>query len=406
MVKDRRPKKNGKTLNVAVLGIPNSGKSTLINRLIGKEVCAYSCKKNTTRKSSRAILNDDDTQIVFLDTPGVVNEKEVKRFKLEESLSRDPEMSCREAHLLLVMQDCSNRFSRESIGPKVLRLLCKYQHRVPMVLVLNKMDVMPQKRYTYDLIRKLTCNTLIDGVGGDIKLSSQDPKWNVESYVKRLQKSMKYEENSEGKDEKDYKKMTYQKILTECRQGPVKDDRANELIKGMIGWPGFSDVFCISAKTGSGLQDLKSYIIDSAKPGGHRFHPSLIHDQDPKEAVINIVKSKLLDNLEREVPFELQPKIQYWTCPDGKCLEIGVLIEVKRARHARKLIGMQGKTINYLANIIEASLIDYFDADVKLILSATLPQSEENKMSLNAIRLENRALNSERHRRENDPYLV
>ena len=67
---------------------------------------------------------------------------------------------------------------------------------------------------------------------------------------------------------------------------------------------------------------------------------------------------------------------------------------------------MNGKTIKYLANTMEASLIDYFDADVKLKLSATLPQAEADKMTLNAIRLENRALKGERERKENDPYLI
>jgi len=149
-------------LNVAILGIPNSGKSTLINQIVGKEVCPHSCKHNTTRKKSRAIHTVGDTQLVFLDTPGVVNLEDFKRFKLEESLYLDPEESCNEADLLIVMQDASNRYVREAIDKKVLRLLCKYYHKVPSILVINKMDIMPRKRLVFDLIQKLTCKRLQD----------------------------------------------------------------------------------------------------------------------------------------------------------------------------------------------------------------------------------------------------
>jgi GTPase Era involved in 16S rRNA processing len=51
-------------------------------QLIGQEVCAASCKHNTTRSNARAVLNSGDVQIVFLDTPGVVDEETAKKFKL------------------------------------------------------------------------------------------------------------------------------------------------------------------------------------------------------------------------------------------------------------------------------------------------------------------------------------
>ena len=64
---------------------------------------------NTTRHNAKAILTETDTQIVFLDTPGVVTEEDAKKFNLENSLLVDPEKSCMDADLLLVIQDLSNR---------------------------------------------------------------------------------------------------------------------------------------------------------------------------------------------------------------------------------------------------------------------------------------------------------
>jgi GTP-binding protein Era len=56
---------------VALVGRPNVGKSTLLNMLIGKKVVITSSKPQTTRNSIRCIYNDEDSQIIFFDTPGI-----------------------------------------------------------------------------------------------------------------------------------------------------------------------------------------------------------------------------------------------------------------------------------------------------------------------------------------------
>src|SRR5574344_2279549 len=56
---------------VSIIGKPNVGKSTLINRIIGSKISIVSPKSQTTRNSIEGIYNDDDSQIVFIDTPGI-----------------------------------------------------------------------------------------------------------------------------------------------------------------------------------------------------------------------------------------------------------------------------------------------------------------------------------------------
>ena len=75
------------------MGIPNAGKSTLINALIGSSVCPASSKVQTTYKNSLAVLTKGDTQIVFQDTPGIVTEEETKKFKLEVSTNNEMKTS-------------------------------------------------------------------------------------------------------------------------------------------------------------------------------------------------------------------------------------------------------------------------------------------------------------------------
>lgn len=74
------PEHRQKLLKLAVVGVPNAGKSTFINNLMDRKVCATSPKVHTTRARARAILNEGDSQIVFVDTPGIVSEQERNRY--------------------------------------------------------------------------------------------------------------------------------------------------------------------------------------------------------------------------------------------------------------------------------------------------------------------------------------
>jgi len=64
-----------KVLTIGICGAPNSGKSTLMNRIIGRKLSAVSHKVNTTRTSILGIKNMDKTQLVFYDTPGILQKR-------------------------------------------------------------------------------------------------------------------------------------------------------------------------------------------------------------------------------------------------------------------------------------------------------------------------------------------
>ncbi len=117
---------------ISVIGRPNSGKSTLINTMIGEKAVITSDKPQTTRNNIRCVLNGEDYQIVFVDTPGIHKPKH----KLGEKMLAAAERSLNEMDLILLIVDASVAFGK---GDKMLaEKLSKVSS--PVFLVMNKMD--------------------------------------------------------------------------------------------------------------------------------------------------------------------------------------------------------------------------------------------------------------------------
>lgn len=86
---------------VNIVGSPNVGKSTLMNQLMGEKLSIVTSKAQTTRHRILGIYNDENAQIVFSDTPGVVN----AAYKLHENMMESVNTSLRDADVLLFITD-------------------------------------------------------------------------------------------------------------------------------------------------------------------------------------------------------------------------------------------------------------------------------------------------------------
>ena len=93
---------------VGVVGRPNAGKSTLINSIVGKKVAITSNKPQTTRNIIHGIYNEEDTQIVFVDTPGIHK----PNHKLGTYLNRQAFYSMDDTDIVLVVVDASEDLGR------------------------------------------------------------------------------------------------------------------------------------------------------------------------------------------------------------------------------------------------------------------------------------------------------
>jgi len=118
---------------IALIGRPNSGKSTLLNRLIGQTVSIVSDKPQTTRHRILGIRTTPDCQMVFVDTPGVHR----PGFRLNERMMEIVYEALREVNLVLHMVDMSERFGK---GEKYVGDMVQ-QSQKPTILLLNKVDL-------------------------------------------------------------------------------------------------------------------------------------------------------------------------------------------------------------------------------------------------------------------------
>lgn len=121
---------------VAIVGDPNVGKSTLLNTLLGQKISIVTNKPQTTRHKVLGILNRENTQVIFLDTPGLLTPK----YLLQEAMMTSARSAAADADLILWMVDASRPKSTEDLatdpGLRTLRELQK-----PSFLVLNKTDI-------------------------------------------------------------------------------------------------------------------------------------------------------------------------------------------------------------------------------------------------------------------------
>ena len=121
---------------IAVIGRPNVGKSTLINKIIGQKIAIMSDKPQTTRSRIQCILTQDDAQFIFLDTPGIHKPK----FKLGEYMLKAAEGTLKEVDAIFFVIDATEKFGG---GEKyILERLSETSQ--PVILVINKIDLLPR----------------------------------------------------------------------------------------------------------------------------------------------------------------------------------------------------------------------------------------------------------------------
>src|SRR4051812_25822376 len=121
---------------VNIFGRPNAGKSTLLNLLMGEKLAIVSSKVQTTRHRIKGILTENDYQIIFSDTPGIIEPK----YKLHEKMMKAVKGSLEDADLALLLADVNDDWEECDKIFGSLNLI------VPALVVINKIDTAGEKK--------------------------------------------------------------------------------------------------------------------------------------------------------------------------------------------------------------------------------------------------------------------
>jgi GTP-binding protein Era len=266
---------------VAVIGAPNSGKSTLTNALVGTKVAIVTHKAQTTRGPVRGIAPVGNSQIILVDTPGIFQPK----WRLDRAMFGAAWDRAGDADLVALVIDAKRGLDK-SLDPLLNHLP---EVRRPIIAILNKIDQVSKP----ELLR----------LAADV--SAIRP---------------------------------------------------------------FERTFMLSALTGDGVADLKSYLADAVPPGAWLFPEDQLTDVSLRHAAAEITREKLFMRLHDELPYSLTVETADWKELQDGSVRIEQTIYVMRESQRKILLGAKGATIKEISMAAREEIGQMVDAPVHLFL--------------------------------------
>ena len=173
---------------VNIVGNPNVGKSTLMNSLVGERISIITSKAQTTRHRIMGIVNTDDMQIVYSDTPGVL----VPNYKLQESMLNFSQSALVDADILLYVTDVIETSTKnQSFLDKVA------EETVPVLVVINKIDLLQGGQESLEKLVEEWKRLLPKA---EVIPVSAQYKFNLDYLLKRIKELLPYSPPYFGKD--------------------------------------------------------------------------------------------------------------------------------------------------------------------------------------------------------------
>ena len=265
---------------ITICGRPNVGKSTLTNALVGEKIAIVSSKPQTTRNRICAILNRDDTQFVFVDTPGLHK----ARTRLGDYMVDVVRKSVADVDgVMLLVEPVAN------IGPAEQELIGRIkQMGAPAVLVINKIDTVEEKEKLLEIMA----------------LYGQVHDWDA--------------------------------------------------------------VMPISAQNGEGVEELLSVLSKWIPEGPQLFPEDMVTDQPERQIMAEIVREKLLRNLDKEIPHGTAVEVTKFSQRDNDIIDCHVTIYCEKESHKGIIIGKKGAMLKKVSTQARQDMEAFMGAKVYL----------------------------------------
>lgn len=333
--------KSQKSIKVAIIGAPNAGKSSFINTITNHRICPISRRVHTTLTQSTNIRNNDNTQMILYDTPGLTTVKENKKYNLGDKFLRETNGCMENADLIAVIHDVANSYTRNILHPTILEALITYK-TVPSILIMNKVDMIRAKRVLLNLVDVLTEGTLMCKQYRYMPWRGREDKFAAD-----MKRPVKY-----------------------------KSDKS-------AGWPYFSDVFMVSALNGDGFNRVASYISAQSIERPWQFPDYQFTDQRAEDLILNNVRAVMLDFLPQEIPYELNCEMELFEVKH-KRINAYVNIHAKNPRIERVICGIDNQRLNQISEVVASNIIQLYNLNVQIVLNVVSKSKPYKPRPLNA----------------------
>ena len=329
---------------MAIVGAPNAGKSQLLNVLCNSNVAAVSRKRHTTRNGILGARTVDNTQIVFVDTPGFLRQKSARQEGLTRNLTLTVLSEMQDVDYTLLVIDAARNFTdelREALARLMLQAMLSggriegglNNGRVPapagekFAIVLNKVDLVKPKRILLDVSDEI----------GDM----------AENCIKHAE------------------------LGEEGEQQNLDQERLAEL---------FPPIFYVSALHEEGVTEIWDLLMNKATLSQEWIIPvDEVTMLSPVERVEEVIREKIYRCLHREVPHHVQQvnRIFQFMQGDHKILRVDQDLVVRTKSHQRLVMGQGGKTLTRIQESAKVSLERMFGCPVMLHLHVKLTKSKQ-----------------------------
>ena len=286
-----------KTAFIAIVGCPNVGKSSILNKLLGEKIAIVSDKPQTTRTRIMGVLTVDETQLVFTDTPGFHKPKTQLGEKMIKAV--DETISGVDACLFVVEPMGELRPTEEELLKKFA------QQKARVVLAINKVDTVPEK----------------------------------ENLMTRI--------------------LEFSQLYN------------------------FEAIVPVSAVKGDNMEPLLEELMKLAEEGYHFFPEDTLTDQPERVLAAEMIREKLLRNLDKESPHGTAVSIERMReRDDADILDIEAIIYCEKESHKGIIIGKQGTMLKRISTRAREDMERFFDCKVNLKCWVKVKEDWRNREGL------------------------
>ncbi len=295
---------------VNIVGNPNVGKSTLMNQLVGERISIATFKAQTTRHRIMGIVNTDDMQIVFSDTPGVLK----PNYKLQESMLAFSESALQDADVLLYVTDVvENPEKNMDFLEKVQRMT------IPVLLLINKIDELGTRK--------------------------------EEGGTRKENRGTRNEEGGTRKEERGAKSDSQQAL--------------NAIVEKWHSLLPNAEILPISAKNKFGVDMLLKRIQELLPESPAYFDKDQLTDKPARFFVSEIIREKILLYYDKEIPYSVEVRVERFKETE-KNIHINAIIYVERDSQKGIIIGHQGIALKKVSTEARKALEIFFGKSVFL----------------------------------------